>query len=242
MQKFWDDLYASEDPYDNLEDLSVYLHENIKATGCYIGKLEYPFKEIPEDANENAHLDMESPEIIKFIFSNSDHRSKVVGTSLSPGQGITHNVFSEDFTTNNEQLDFVPEGSEQPDYSNIVDQYKHIFVNEVVREDKMHFWNVPRLGSFMAVPLVYKSCLSVESFQKAYDDLVQYNEAVTKQDEEKAEFEATQAALKADAEAAGTEYVPETKEWDPIAFPEIKTEDRKYVVCLDTMGQDRVLT
>ena len=96
------------------------MHENTKATGCYIGKLEYPFKEIPEDATENAHLDTESPEIIKFIFSNSDHRSKVVGTSLKPGQGITHDVFSEEFTLNNEQLNFCPEDSEVPDYSNIV--------------------------------------------------------------------------------------------------------------------------
>jgi hypothetical protein len=55
-------LYATEDPYDNLEDLSVYLHENTNATGCYIGKLEYPFKDIREDADENEHLDTASPE------------------------------------------------------------------------------------------------------------------------------------------------------------------------------------
>ena len=54
----------------------------------------------------------------------------------------------------------------------------------------MHFWNVPRLGSFMAIPLVYKSCLSVDSFQKAFDDLTAYNEAVARQEEEKAEHEA----------------------------------------------------
>lgn len=170
-------MFASEDPYDNLEELAVYLHENTNATGCYIGKLEYPFKEIAEDAGENDHLDTESPEIIKFVFSNIDHRTKVVGTSLKPGQGITHNVFSEEFTTKNEQIDV---GEEDGSYVNIVEQYKHIFVEEVVRQDKMHFWNVPRLGSFMAVPLVYKSCLSVDSFQKAYDDLNAYNDAVMK--------------------------------------------------------------
>lgn len=91
-------MEASEDPYDNLEELSVYLHENTNATGVYIGKLEHPFKDIPDNADENAHLDKDSPEVIKFIFSNIDHRTKVVGTSLKPGQGITHNVFTEDFT------------------------------------------------------------------------------------------------------------------------------------------------
>lgn len=41
----------------------------------------------------------------------------------------------------------------------------HVYVPEVVREQRMHFYRVPRLGSFMAVPLEYKSCL----FQKALD-------------------------------------------------------------------------
>lgn len=86
-------------------------------------------------------------------------------------------MFTEEFNAANEEIEIHPQVHEQADYSNIVDQYKHIFVKEVVREEKMHFWNVPRLGSFMAVPLVYKSCLSVESFQKAYDDLNVYNEA-----------------------------------------------------------------
>lgn len=218
------------------------MHENTNATGCYIGKLEYPYKEIAEDAGENDHLDTESPEIIKFIFSNIDHRSKVCGTSLKPGQGITHNVFTEEFTTSNEQINVYPDESEEADYSTIVQQYKHLFVDEVVREEKMHFWNVPRLGSFIAIPLVYKSCLSVESFQKAYDDLNVYNEAVAKQEEEKADHEANQTALRAEAEANGTEFVPEEKTWDEIVLPPISTVDKKFVVCLDTMGQDRVFS
>jgi len=36
----------------------------------------------------------------------------------------------------------------------------HIYVPEVVREPKMHFYKVPRLGAFLAIPLEYKSCLS----------------------------------------------------------------------------------
>ena len=94
----------------------------------------------------------------------------------------------------------------------------------------------------MAVPLVYKSCLNVDSFQKACDDLNTYNDAKAKQEEERAEHEAQQAALKADAEAAGTEFIPEERSWEEIVLPPIKTEDKKYVVCLDTMGQDRIFT
>jgi len=47
-------------------------------------------------------------------------------------------------------------------------------VPEVVRQPKMHYWAVPRLGSFLAAPLVYKSCLNVDSFDKAVTDWQEY--------------------------------------------------------------------
>ncbi len=51
-----------------------------------------------------------------------------------------------------------------------------MYVPEVAREKKMHFWLVPRLGAFMAVPLVYKSCLSIPSFQLAFEDINEFQE------------------------------------------------------------------
>ena len=71
--KFWEDLRQSEDPYDNLEDFAQYIHDNIGSTGVYIGQLEPPRKEAADDADEDAHLDREKPEIIKFKFANGDH-------------------------------------------------------------------------------------------------------------------------------------------------------------------------
>ena len=47
---------------------------------------------------------------------------------------------------------------------------KHVFVPEVVREPRMHYFKVPRLGSYMAIPLVYNSCLSVEALAAAEED------------------------------------------------------------------------
>ena len=40
----------------------------------------------------------------------------------------------------------------------------------------------------------------------------------------------------------GQEFEPEVKEWEEIECAPYKTEDKKYVVCLDTMGQDREFT
>lgn len=42
---------------------------------------------------------------------------------------------------------------------------KYIYVKEVVREPRMHFFKVPRLGSYLAIKLEYESCL----FEEALD-------------------------------------------------------------------------
>jgi len=53
----------------------------------------------------------------------------------------------------------------------------------------------------MAVPLVYKSSLSVNSLQNAYDDFISYTDSVQKQNEQIQEYEDAQEALRNDAEA-----------------------------------------
>jgi hypothetical protein len=135
------------------------MHMNMGSTGVYIGQLEPPHKPIEEDADDDAHLDTNSPPIIKFKFSNEDHKDLIVGTSLAPGQGISHDVFSADVTTKNEALDLDGKSSDE-----VLNLFNHKYVPEVVRNPKMHYWKVPRLGSYLAIPMVYQSCLSVESF------------------------------------------------------------------------------
>jgi hypothetical protein len=63
-----------------------------------------------------------------------------------------------------------------------------VYVPEVAREKKMHFWLVPRLGAFMAVPLVYKSCLSIPSFQLAFEDFNEFQEKEFNLQQEKDAF------------------------------------------------------
>jgi hypothetical protein len=40
---------------------------------------------------------------------------------------------------------------------------RHIYVPEVVREPRMFFYKVPKLGSYLIVKLEYNSCLFEES-------------------------------------------------------------------------------
>lgn len=50
--------------------------------------------------------------------------------------------------------------------------FKHIYVKEVVREPRIHYYKVPRLGAFMAVPLVYNSCLFEDALDNAVADFI----------------------------------------------------------------------
>lgn len=133
------------------------MHETIKSTGCYIGQLEFPFKDISEDADAEAHLDKEKPEVIKYDWANEDHKDLIVGTNLPPSKGITHDVFAQDFIDANEDLEDSFAGN------TLLSDFKHIYRPEVVRESRMNYWKVPRLGAYIAVPLVYRSALSVSS-------------------------------------------------------------------------------
>lgn len=158
-QKFWDGLEKSEDPYDNLGDLAGYLHEVSKSTGVYIGELQFPFQDIADDADEQAHLNKTKSEVLKFRFANEDHQALVCGKELHPSKGIAHDALAEDFTAANDDL------SRAAENATLETSFKHIYRPEVVRESRMHYWKVPRLGAYMAIPLVYKSALSVNSLQ-----------------------------------------------------------------------------
>jgi hypothetical protein len=47
---------------------------------------------------------------------------------------------------------------------------KFMVVPEVVREGKIHFFKVPRLGSYMAIRLEYETCLFEEALDAGVAD------------------------------------------------------------------------
>jgi len=59
----------------------------------------------------------------------------------------------------------------------------HLIVDEVIKEDRIHFYQVPRLGSYLAIKLEYNSCLYEDAFDKAvddYGDVMDKNEGIEK--------------------------------------------------------------
>jgi hypothetical protein len=58
-------------------------------------------------------------------------------------------------------------------------------VKEVVREPRMHFFKVPKLGSYIAIKLEYESCLFEESLAAAVLDHIEIRHKQRELEEEK---------------------------------------------------------
>lgn len=76
-------------------------------------------------------------------------------------------------------------------------------MKEVVREPKIHFYKVPRLGAYMAVPIEYESCLSVAALDEAVADFATVKKARDEQQKEREEYEESQRAVREEKERAG---------------------------------------
>ena len=242
--KAFDDKVAkSDDLSDQLQDLAGYLQDNTKATGVYIGQLIRPKKEIEEDADETAHVDEEAEEIVRYIHATDKHEY-IVDQTLGKEQGLTHDVFKPPEEGDEEEEKPEEEMTEEEKAAKAEKERlkalpKTVFVKEVVREPRMHFFDVPKLGSYLAVELKYASCLSEDSYDEAYKQFLAAREKRKEQQMEREEFEKEQEELKKQKEEDGEEFKPEEKEWEEITEPAFETKERRFVICLDTMGQDR---
>ena len=101
----------------------------------------------------------------------------------------------------------------------------------------MHYYKVPRLGSFMAVPLVYNSCLFDEALDNAVADYLDVQRRREEQEKAKIEYEEERLKEKEEREKSGdANYEPEVREFPPIEEKSFDTFEEKYVVCLDSLG------
>ena len=94
----------------------------------------------------------------------------------------------------------------------------------------------------MAIPLVYNSCLQDDALEAAvadYQDVTARKEAL---DKERAEYEEQLSARKEQAAANGETLEDEERTWEEIDYTPFKTNEVKFVICLDTLGQDRGFT
>jgi len=227
-----------------LQDLADFLKTETNATASYIGKLTQPKKPINDDDDDRAHEDPDAPNIIHFLTATEDFMKDEV---LTQEQGLTFDVFKEDEEqppAEEENAEEEEDGVEKPPKEPEEVFPKHVYVAEVVREPRMHYYRVPRLGCYLAIKLEYESCLFEEALDAAVADYLDVQTRKEEQDKEKQEyFSKMQSDRDEGREEAQEEgQTAEEKEWVDIEPAPYLTRKETFVVCLNTMGQDREFT
>ena len=126
----------------------------------------------------------------------------MVDQVLAKGSGLTFDVFNDKVDDDGKPVDS--------------EELNHILVKEVVREPRMHFYKVPRLGSYLAIRLEYESCLSVEAYNEGVKDALSCRDRILEQEAAKEEHEAKEKQRKEDEEHDGKEYTRDEGSWASI--------------------------
>ncbi len=116
---------------------------------------------------------------------------------------------------------------------------KMTLIKDVIRDGKIKFFKVPRLGCYVAVSIRHPCCVSEQSLDKAFDS---YLEVLKKRAEQEKANQLKQEEMqkeKEDKEAAGEEYKETPLVWEEFEEPAYECRDESYYLCLDTLGQDR---
>lgn len=235
----------SSDLSDQLQNLNDHLKAGSKATAVYIGKMVQPKKPITDKDNDQAHIASDATPNIHFGFANAEH-SFIVDKVLQPGSGVTYELFEdkpvEAAETAEPELD--EEGNPVPVPEKPYEETlpKFMIVPEVVREGKIHFFKVPKLGAYMAIRLEYETCLFEEALDAGVADQLAVNEKERHQAEERSNHEKAQHELQEQMEADGEVFKADVKEWETIEVKPYTTRKVQFVCCLNTMGQDRKFT
>jgi hypothetical protein len=100
----------------------------------------------------------------------------------------------------------------------------------------MHYYKVPRLGSYLAIKLEYNSCLFEDSFVTALNNYKLVKEKREQIAIEKEEWAQEQEEIRKQKEAEEEEYEPQERIWPEPQYDPFKTRKIQYVLCLNTMG------
>ncbi|KAL4484274.1 hypothetical protein ABPG72_006385 [Tetrahymena utriculariae] len=238
IDKNFQQKIVNEEYHDVLlsHEFPNFLEERKGLTGVYVGFKDFQVKKINEDEeDEKAHLDQDKDKVINYIGYSSSQKEIMAGKTLSAKEeeSFTAAVFKE------------PEPRNEEDESPIPPTY--VYVPDLVKEPRMSYFKIPKLGAYIAFPLKYKSYLKEEFFNdaltKRQEFQVEHDKWETEKKEKEEEFKKEIEALEGDEEAIAAknaeleqmlaEYPEEPKE------QEFMYELKEYVVCADTMGQDR---
>jgi len=223
-------------------DLPSFIEKQKRIPAVYVGNLEHPTRAIADDEEEEyAHLDTSQPKLITFIGASGNQKF-VLGRELQPETGVTYTVFQP-----KEEEQPPAEGEEVP----VNTQPNYLYIPDVTKDSRIVYFRIPKLGAYLACPLSYKSVLSEKAFDEGVKERlrVQAEREQQKKDREERD-EDYQKKIQEMQEQEGVEeeaIAAVEEEWKGFEWPEIEErefdfEERKFVLCVDTLGEDRELT
>lgn len=215
----------------------------IDVSGVYIGNYDYKFVEIDllDEDDDVAHLDLEKPKIIQYVGGDKDSLEKLKGKYLPEGQGVTYQLFNPGEDDAQEDQGSNEDGDEKEEITN------YIFIPDVVTDGRIHFFEIPRLGSYLAVPIFVRGYLNEMAFNDGLNKISDWKKKEQElqefKKEKEEEFEEQIMAAK-DAEEDYQDIVDqwENYEWEANPEPEILAEEKEYVFCCDTLGLDKAIS
>ena len=212
------DLCCSMDVEDLLPTIIEFLKSRAFAAAGYIGLQERMKRQITPLDDEKAHIDEESPLVIRYITATANSQF-MLDQILKEEEGqATWSVWKED----EEEL---PD-EELPQDETQKPRVKVVSVDDVVTDPRIKFFDVPKLGAYLAVPLTCRTCLSEASFDAGVDDATECRKLRAQQEEEKTKNEAVSNE-------------EEQKVYEEVKENPYRTSEIRMVVALDTLGQDR---
>ncbi|CAI2387904.1 unnamed protein product [Moneuplotes crassus] len=241
-EAFFTKVEKCEDHEDIVQDLCEYLQEYTNSTSVFVSKLVQEKNPIEEDDNDKAHLKEDGALFLDIHHSAPEEFKFLLRKTIGIDEGVVHDVFKEEPQTEPNEVKATEEEAEAEGEEPPEQKPASVDIEEIVREPRIKFFKVPRLGNLFCIRLSYERCLFEQALDEAVKDVYDVENKKRQQEIEKAMFEEQEAKRKEEAEKNETEFEPEEKEWEEIKLKPYETEMVDYAVCLDTMGQDRQFT
>jgi hypothetical protein len=198
---------------------------------------------------KNKYLDAGNGITYKLIFPGEE--TTVVdgdNINLNNNQGIDENISNQNPENAEHQNHNEPDSSITKSEENLAEIYE----KEVVMRPEMKFFREPRLGCYLAVDMSYLSSLNNDSLVSAINNFIEFRSNISAQEERRRQHDLRTAELqkeRIEASASGNypneelnklnEELFETFNEEPVKLQDFYKIEKKLILSLDTLGQDR---
>ncbi|CAD8091724.1 unnamed protein product [Paramecium primaurelia] len=228
--------YLRNHPYHQeliIQEFPDFLMKKFNLSGVYICYFTHQKQEVDIDLvdDENAFINQKAPKLLKYVGTSSNQKF-LLNLNLTEQAILTYEVLK-------------PPPVEEGKAPEV---YKGCYIPDVVKESKIYFHRFPKLGCYFAIPMNFETSLFEDAFDAGLMNRIKYNSEVETQKQEiKAkELEHAEQLQNAENEEQKQQLEDEYQNYlsslPQIVEPSFLGIQQQYIVCGDTLGQDRKLS